>query len=532
MSTPIIVLKEGSSERGEDEVRQHILVAAQVLGGALRPVLGPHGKFKLIMDTFGDVTVTSSGATVLEEVDIEHPVAKILVELAKAMNKEVGDGVTSMVILASELLEQGIALQRQGIHASIVEQSYGESLRKAIEVLEKSAKSFKPTDRKTLFLIAKTAITGSLSRKEREVLAEIAVEAATKAREGTKLDLDRIKLDKKGGEVMFETKLLEGIALDKELVHPAMPKLLKNPKIALIDQSLELRKTEYDGKMKFKDPSMLTRFMDQEQESLKEMVEKIKSSGANVVLCQKGIDDLVQYLLAKDNIQAVRRIKKSDMDKLSLATGAKITTNIDELDESVLGNAKLVEERRVGDEKWVFVNTGAKTKAVNLIFRGANDKIVGEAERMTKKALNALRMAFTDCKVVPGAGATELEIARQLKGLSSKQAGKPALAIEAFLRSMESIPASLASNSGKDPDETLTKLRAIHNSGNPNIGTGELEKDMVDATSAGILEPLSLKRSTLSGAVDTAIALLRIDRITAVAKFKAPPGKENQESGY
>lgn len=532
MSTPVIILKEGSSERDEDEVRQHILVAAQVLNGALRPLLGPHGKFKLIMDTFGDVTVTSSGATVLEEVDIEHPVAKILVELAKAMNKEVGDGVTSMVILASELLEQGIALQRQGVHASIIEEAFGESLRKAIEVLEKNAKSFKPTDRKTLFLIARTAVTGSLSRKERDVLAEIAVEAAMRARDGTKLDLDRIKLDKKGGEVMFETKLLEGIALDKELVHPAMPKLLKKPKIALIDQSLELRKTEYDSKMKFKDPSMLTRFMEQEQESLKEMVERIRISGANVVFCQKGIDDLVQYLLAKEKIQAVRRIKKSDMDKLSLATGAKITTSIDELNESVLGKAELVEERKVGDEKWVFVNTGANTKAVNLIFRGANDKIVGEAERMTKKALNALRVAISDCRVLPGAGATELEIARQLRGLSSKQTGKSALAVEAFIKSLESIPASLASNSGKDPNETLAKLRAAHNAGKANVGTGELEKDTVDAISAGILEPFSLKKSMLSGAVDTAIALLRIDRITAVAKFKAPPGKGSQESGY
>jgi len=526
-SVPILVLKEGTRESAEDEVRNHILASSNVLSGALKPLLGPYGRLKLLMDTFGDVTVTGSGATVLDEVDIEHPVAKIIVEMGKTLNKEIGDGVTSAVILASELIRAGISMVRRGIHPTVVSEGYTRASRTAENVLKKMAKEANVKERKLLFQVARTAMSGSRSEQESSFFAELAVEAALRVVENGNVDLDRIKLDKKSGEVSSETIFLEGVALDKELVHPAMPKSVKDASIALLDLSLEVRKTEFDEKLKFKDPASLTEFLQEEQKELRNMVEKIKGTGASVVLCQKGIDDFVQYLLAKEGIPAVRRIKKSDIEKLALATGGKVITNLEELSPSVLGSAEIVEEKKLGDEKWTFVRGGKKAKVVNLIFRGANDKIVGETERMVKKALNVLRVLVQEPKVVLGAGAVEMEIGKELRKEARGEGGKTSVVLESFADCIEVIPKTLAHNAGWKAEDVVVKLRAAHSAGKRNVGTGDMTSEVTDANKAGLLEPLAVKRASLRSAVETAVSLLRIDRITAAGKFK-PPEKSKE----
>jgi thermosome len=528
---PVIILKEGSSEREEDEVRSFILGASEVINEAVSSMLGPNGKFKLIMDTFGDVTITSSGATALEEVEVEHPAAKVLVDTAKAVNKDVGDGVTSTIILATELVNKANELIQKGIHPSIICEGYEKAFKYAQEALERNAFKINYNERKNLLSVAKTAITSFTSIEDAEYLAELAVEAVTRVLEEGKLDTDRIKIDKKSGGTLRDTIFIEGVALDKEIVHAAMPKLIKNPKIALLDTSLEVRKTEYDEKLKFKDPTMLRSFIRKEQDTMREMVDKIKATGANVVLCQKGIDDFVQYLLSKEGIAAVRRIKKSDMEKLEIATGGKIVTNLDELSQEFLGNAELFEERKLGDEKWVFIISGKKSKSVNIIVRGDNDKIVSEAERSIKKAIKALEAVFEDPRVVSGAGAIEIELARELRDRSTREEGRVQYAIEAFADALERIPANIARNSGKDPEEVLSTLRSEHTKGRTEYGVGALSEELVvNAKELGILDPLKIKKRVLSAATETAVSLLRIDRITAAAKFKPSEGKkEGQE---
>jgi len=524
---PVLVVREGTSDGEEDEVRNHILVSSNVISDALKPLLGPCGRLKLIMDTFGDVTITGSGAAVLEEVDVEHPVAKLIVEMAKTLNKEVGDGVTTSVIISSELIKRGVSLTRQGIHPTVVTEGYLKATATAGRVMEKEAKKINIDDRKTLFQVARTAVGGTRSEKERDLLAELAVEAAMRVVERGKLDLDRVKLDKKSGEVVSDTMFVEGVALDKEFVHPAMPKLISKAKIALLDLSLEIKKTEFDEKLKFKDPAALKGFIDEEQVTLRNMVAKIKESGANVVLCQKGIDDFVQYLLAKEGISAVRRIKKSDMEKITLATGAKLITNLEELTSPVLGRAESVEEKKLGDEKWSFVRAGKSAKVVNIIFRGANDKIVGETERTFKKALNMLRTVIKEPKAVLGGGAIEVEVSREIRSAARKEGGKVSVVMEQFADAVEAIPKTLARNAGWRGEDVEAKLRAAHASGKRSAGTGDMTGEVIDAAKAGLLEPLAMKKAALMTAVETAVSLLRIDRITAASKFKAPAkGKE------
>lgn len=531
---PVIILKEGSTEREEDEVRNYILGASKVINEAVSSMLGPNGKYKLIMDTFGDVTVTSSGAAVLEEVEVEHPAAKVLVETAKAMNKDIGDGVTSAILLATELIIKANELIQNGISPTIVCEGYEKSLRESLNLLEKISFKLDVNSRKDLFNVARTAITGSLGIKDREFLAELSVEAVSRVVDNGKLDIDRIKVDKKAGDTIENSLFVEGVALDKEIVHAAMPKLIRNPKIALLDVSLEVRKTEYDEKLKFKDPSMLREFIREEQNSMKEMVDKIKAAGANVVLCQKGIDDFVQYLLAKEGIAAVRRIKKSDMEKLELATGGRIVTNLDELSPQYLGSAEVFEERKLGDEKWVFVISGKKSKSVNLIVRGDNDKVVSEAERSVKKALKALEALYKDPRVVYGAGAAEVEIARYLRSIASKEQGRVQYAILAFADALEKIPINLARNSGKDPEEALSLVNSIHSEGKVEFGVGAANEDtIVNTRELGILDPLLVKKRIFTSAVETAVALLRVDRITIAAKYKPPEGgKEGEGQEY
>jgi len=528
-TVPVLILREGTSERAEDEVRNHVLIGSKVLAEALKPLLGPYGRLKLIMDTFGDVTITGSGATVLDEVDVEHPVAKIVVEMGKTLNKEVGDGVATSVMVSAELIRRAMSMIDKGIHPTLVTEGYLRASRIAMRALDGVANEVDAKDRRVLLRVAKTAMSGTGSEGEKDLLAELAVEAAMRVTEHGKLDLDRIKLDKKSGEVVSETIFIEGVALDKEFVHPAMPKIVKGAKIALLDLSLEVKKTEFDAKLRFKDPSALKCFIQEVQNSLRDMVNSIRRSGANVVLCQKGIDDFVQYLLAKEGIPAIRRVKKSDVEKIALATGAKTISNLEELSPSTLGRAESVEEKKLGDEKWSFVRGGKKTRVVNIIFRGANDKIVGETERTVKKALNMLRILMQEPKVLPGAGAAEMEVSREVRDAAKGESGKLSLIVESYADAVETIPKTLAHNAGWKAEEVEVKLRAAHSAGKTAMGTGDMKSELTDAKRAGLLEPLGMKKAILLAAVETAVSLLRIDRITAAGKFKPPAkGKEEQ----
>jgi thermosome len=527
------VLKEGSQTRSKENMRNYVMAAAEVMYSALKPCLGPNGRMKILMDTFGDVTISGDGAGILGEVDVEHPVAKVIVESAKAMDKEVGDGVVSMVVLSTKLLLNSRSLLEKGIHPILIVDAFASSLDIAKAKLSELSKRIDPSDRTTLLNVVKTSMSGYINEEFRSLMVNYVVDAALKTVQvvdgRTILDLDRIKIEKKSGGAFSDTLVLDGVVLDKEVVHPAMPKLLNNVKAALLDFSLEVQKTEFDEKLKFKDPRLLQDFINSERSILDGYVQKIKNSGAKVVFCQKGIDDFVQYLLAKEGITAIRRIKKSDMEKLALSTGGKVLSSLDELNEDALGSVRSVEERKVGGEKWVFVEGAEGGKVVSILLRGPDEKSLEEAEKVLKDGLSAAKAVLEEPYVVPGAGAIELEIATAIRKKVSESSGQELLAYQAFADAFEDIPRALAHNAGLDPEDTLAKLVAKHSSGLKTYGVGDYTKPIVDSEKKGIIEPIRIKRSIYSAAVETAVAMLRIDEVIAAAKMKPPKMPEGAE---
>jgi thermosome len=527
------VLKEGSQTRSKENMRNYVMAAAEVVYSALKPCLGPNGRMKILMDTFGDVTISGDGAGILGEVDVEHPVAKVIVESAKAMDKEVGDGVVSMVVLSTKLLLNSRSLLEKGIHPILIVDAFASSLDIAKAKLSELSKRIDPSDRTTLLNVVKTSMSGYINEEFRSLMVNYVVDAALKTVQvvdgRTILDLDRIKIEKKSGGAFSDTLVLDGVVLDKEVVHPAMPKLLNNVKAALLDFSLEVQKTEFDEKLKFKDPRLLQDFINSERSILDGYVQKIKNSGAKVVFCQKGIDDFVQYLLAKEGITAIRRIKKSDMEKLALSTGGKVLSSLDELNEDALGSVRSVEERKVGGEKWVFVEGAEGGKVVSILLRGPDEKSLEEAEKVLKDGLSAAKAVLEEPYVVPGAGAIELEIATAIRKKVSESSGQELLAYQAFADAFEDIPRALAHNAGLDPEDTLAKLVAKHSSGLKTYGVGDYTKPIVDSEKKGIIEPIRIKRSIYSAAVETAVAMLRIDEVIAAAKMKPPKMPEGAE---
>jgi thermosome len=527
------VLKEGSQTRSKENMRSYVMAAAEVIYSALKPCLGPNGRMKILMDTFGDVTISGDGAGILGEVDVEHPVAKVIVESAKAMDKEVGDGVVSMVVLSTKLLLNSRSLLEKGIHPILIVDAFASSLDIAKAKLSELSKRIDPSDRTTLLNVVKTSMSGYINEEFRSLMVNYVVDAALKTVQvvdgRTILDLDRIKIEKKSGGAFSDTLVLDGVVLDKEVVHPAMPKLLNNVKAALLDFSLEVQKTEFDEKLKFKDPRLLQDFINSERSILDGYVQKIKNSGAKVVFCQKGIDDFVQYLLAKEGITAIRRIKKSDMEKLALSTGGKVLSSLDELNEDALGSVRSVEERKVGGEKWVFVEGAEGGKVVSILLRGPDEKSLEEAEKVLKDGLSAAKAVLEEPYVVPGAGAIELEIATAIRKKVSESSGQELLAYQAFADAFEDIPRALAHNAGLDPEDTLAKLVAKHSSGLKTYGVGDYTKPIVDSEKKGIIEPIRIKRSIYSAAVETAVAMLRIDEVIAAAKMKPPKMPEGAE---
>ena len=530
---PVIILKEGTERtRGRDARRANIM-AARIVAEAVRTSLGPKGMDKMLVDSFGDVTITNDGATMLDEMDIQHPAAKMMVEVAKAQDDEVGDGTTTVVVLAGELLGEAEKLIEKDIHPTVVIDGYERAAEKAIEILDEIAIKVDPLDKEYLKKVAMTSMASKLVSGYRDYLADLVVDAVlqiVEEKDGEyEVDLDYVKMEKKHGESVTDTQLIKGLVIDKEVVHPGMPKRIEDAKIALLNCPLEIEKTEFSSKIHIETPEEMKAYLDQEEKLMREMVEKIRAAGANVVFCQKGIDDMVQHFLARAGILAARRIKKSDMEKLARATGARIVTNIDELSPEDLGYADLVEERKVADEKMIFVEGCKNPKAVSILIRGGNERVVDEAERSIKDALNVVRDVIIEPKVLAGGGAPEAELARRLRRFADTLTGKERLAVSAFADAVEAIPVTLAENAGMDPVDTVSELRSRHEAGEVWVGVDVYECKVRDMREIDVYEPLLVKKQVIKSATEAAVMLLKIDDVIAAAKVKPPKGAEKGE---
>ena len=489
---------------------------------------------KMLIDSLGDITISNDGATILDEMDVQHPIAKLMVEIAKAQDDEVGDGTTSTVIIAGELLKEAEKLLDKNIHPTVIVSGYKKALEKAKEVLRRMAIKVDIEDEEMLKKVAMTAMRSKAVAAVREYLAELAVKAvkqiAEKRGEEYVADIDYVQLIKKKGGAFRDTQLVYGVIIDKEVVHPGMPKRVENAKIALIDAPLEVEKTEIDAEIRISSPEQMQAFLEEESRLLREMVEKIKGAGANVVFCQKGIDDLAQYYLAKAGILAVRRVKKSDMEKLARATGAKIVTNIEDISPEALGTAKLVEERKVADEKMVFVEGCPNPRAVTILVRGGAEHVVDEAERAIHDALCVVRNVIREPKIVAGGGAVEIEVALRLKEFAKKLPSKEQLAVTMFAEALESIPSILAQNAGLEPVDVLAELKKKHAEGEKWAGINVFSGKVENMMKLGVIEPASVKKQVFKSATEAAIMILRIDDIIAAAPPKEKKEKEKEKS--
>lgn len=536
---PILVLPEGTLRTLGRTAQQNNIAAAKAVADAVRTTLGPKGMDKMLVDSLGDIVITNDGVTILEEMQIEHPAAKMLVEVAKTQNEEVGDGTTTAAILAGELLKKAEGLLEQNIHTTVITRGYKLAREKALEALEKIAEDIKPEDTEKLIKIAITSMTGKSAERASEHLAKLAVEAVKTVmeRNGSKIEIDKenIKLEKKQGGSSDDTELIRGVLIDKEVVHSGMPKHVKNAKIALLDSSLEIEKTETEAQIQITSPDQLQTFLDQEEKILKNMVEKVASSGCNVLFCQKGIDDIAQHYLSKKGILAARRVKKSDMDKLARATGGKIVSNLSDLDENDLGFAGTVEEKKIVGEQMVFVRECKNPKSVSILLRGGTEHVVDEVERSLEDAIGSLVSALEVGKIVAGGGAPEEAVAKELREFAQSYSGREQLAILAFAEAMEIIPRTLAENAGLDPIDILVEIRSAHENNNYTYGVDVNTGKIVDMKLKGVIEPLKIKTQAIKSAAEATEMILRIDDIISAGKLdkggtpQMPPGGMGEE---
>jgi thermosome len=531
-----MILKEGSQRTTGVDARRSNIQAAKVIAEILATSLGPRGMDKMLIDAFGDVTITGDGATILKEMEVQHPAAKLLIEVAKAQDAEVGDGTTTVVVLAGKLLELGEELLEEGIHPTIVIEGYKKASDLALKVAEEVARPIDLT-KEQLLKVVSSALSSKVVAETRDYLAGLVVEAALQAvemRDGKPyLDLDWIKIEKKKGKSIYETQLVRGIVLDKEVVHPGMPKRVANAKIAILDAPLEIEKPEWTTKISVTSPDQIKAFLDQEAQILKAYVDHLASIGANVVITQKGIDEVAQHFLAKRGIMAIRRVKRSDIEKLARATGAKIITSIKDARPEDLGTAGLVEERKVGEEKMVFVEDIPNPRAVTILVRGGSDRILDEVERSLQDALHVSRDLFREPKIVPGGGAFEVETARKVREYARKLPGKEQLAALKFADALEYIPTILALTAGLDPVDAIAELRRRHDNGELTAGVDVHGGKIADMAALNVWDPLIVKKQVIKSAVEAAIMILRIDDIIAAGapKKEEKKGKKGGEEG-
>lgn len=524
-NTPILILKEGTKrDRGKDAQYNNI-TAARAIADAVRSTLGPRGMDKMLVDSMGDVVITNDGVTILKEIDVDHPAAKMLVEVAKTQDEEAGDGTTSAVILSGELLKKAVDLIDSNIHPTIIAGGYRLAATKAQEVLDGLAIDVDVKDKKTLKLIAETSMISKSVSASRESLADLSVKAVSAVAEQNNkkwsVDMDNIQVVKKTGGSMDDTQFIQGIIVDKEPVHPAMPKKIEKAKLALLDTAIEVQKTEIDAKIEITDPTQMQAFLDEEENMLRKMVATIKASGANAVFCQKGIDDLAQHFLAKEKIFAVRRVKKSDMEKLAKATGATVVTKIEELSSDELGAAALIEVRQLGEEEMTFVTGCKNPKAVSLLLRGGTEHVIDEVERSLDDAMSVVAVAIEDGKIVTGGGSTAIELAMKLREYAASVGGREQIAIDAYASALEVIPTALAENAGLDPIDILINLRKAHKGGKVHAGLNVYTGKIVDMMDQKVIEPIRVSRQAINSATDAAVLILRIDDVIA-AKGMSP----------
>jgi thermosome len=523
---PVLILKEGTTRSRGKEAQRNNIMAARVIGEVLKTTLGPRGMDKMLIDSLGDITITNDGAAILDEIDVEHPAAKMMVEIAKTQDDMVGDGTTTAVVLASELLKKAEELLDQNIHPTILVSGYRKAAQKAIETIGKIAVPVDIEDRKTLLKVALTSMSSKAVGSAKEHLAKISIDAVkqiTEQRGDRKIaDIDNLQLVKKTGKSLLETQLITGIIIDKEIVHPGMPKKRENAKIALLDSALEIEKTEISAEIRIRDPTQMKAFLDQESNMMKKMVDKIKASKADVVFCQKGIDDMVQHFLAKEGIMAARRVKESDMEKLSRATGGRIVSDLDDLNSKDLGQAGVVEERKIADDKMIFVEKCKDPHSVAILIRAGLERMVDEAERAMTDSLSVVSDVIENSKIVAGGGATDVEVAKELRKYATKVGGREQLAIEAFAEAVEIIPRTLAENAGLEPIDIIVALRSAHENADGkykgiNVFTGKIQNSLDN----GIIEPSVVKEQAIKSAAESAAMILRIDDVITA---KAPKG--------
>jgi thermosome len=533
--TPIFVLKEGTKREKGKGAQFNNIAAAKAVADAVRSTLGPRGMDKMLVDSLGDVVITNDGVTILKEIDIEHPAAKMLVEVAKTQDAEAGDGTTTAVILAGELLKKAEDLIESDIHPTVIAAGYRLASEKAHEVLDHGATKVAPADHDTLRKIAVTSMSSKSASGHKEVLADLTVKAVlavAEEQDGKRVvDEDNIQVTKKHGGAVSDTSLVEGVIVDKERVHPGMPEQVKDAKIALVDAALEVKKTEIDAKIEITDPSQLQAFLNEEEAMLKRMVETVKNSGATVLFCQKGVDDLAQHYLAKEGIYAVRRVKKSDMEKLAKATGGRVLTKLDELSKADLGHANLVYEKKIGDDEMTFVTGCKNPKAVSILIRGGTEHVVDEVERSLEDALSVVACAVEDGKAITGSGSTATEISLALRDYANSVGGREQMAIEAFADAVEVVPRTLAENAGLDPIDTLIELRKEHKAGKKHAGINVYNGKVEDAWKNSVIEPIRVGRQAIASATDAAVMILRIDDVIAAKSGGGPGGDKGGPKG-
>ncbi len=534
--TPVLILREGSSRETGRGAQHANIMAASIVAEAVKSALGPKGMDKMLVDSFGDITITSDGRTILDEMDIQHPAAKMMVEVAKTQDDEVGDGTTSSVIIAGELLSQAEDLINKNVHPTIIIDGYRKAAQKALEVLEKIAIKVDPEERVFLKKVAMTSMGSKLVAANREYLAEIATSAilqiSQKNQGNYTVDLDNILVEKKPGESLTETKLIKGLLIDKEIVHSGMPKRVEKAKILLIDTALEIEKTEFDAKINIESPEQMEAFLKQEENMIKDMVEKITSVNAKVVLSQKGIDDLAQHFLTRKNVLAVQRVKESDMKKLAKATGGKVVSNLNEISEDDLGFAELVEERKIGEDKMVFIEGCKNPHAVAILIRGGTKRIVEEAERSIHDALCVVQDVVQEPKIIAGGGSSEMELAKNLRDYAQSLPGREHLAVQKYAEALEIIPTILSENAGIDPINMISELRSYHEKNKVWMGVNVDAGKAADMEQLDVLEPLVVRKQIIKSATEAATMILKIDDVIASGKSKAPPMPPGGPGGY
>jgi thermosome len=516
---PILVLPEGTLRTLGRSAQRNNIAAAKAVADAVRTTLGPKGMDKMLVDNLGDIVITNDGVTILEEMQIEHPAAKMLVEVAKTQNEEVGDGTTTAAVLAGELLKKAEDLLEQNIHPTVITRGYKLAREKALEILESISEKIEPEDTEDLIKIAITSMTGKGSEIASEHIAKIIVEAVKTVMDNKEIDKENIKLEKRQGGSAEDTELIRGVIIDKEVAHPAMPKKVKYAKIALLDASLEIEKTETEAQIQITSPDQLQGFLDQEEKILKDMVDKVALSGCNVMFCQKGIDDIAQHYLAKKGILAARRVKKSDMEKLARATGGRIISNLSDLNESDLGMVGTVDLKKVSGEEMIFVRDCKNPKAVSILIRGGTEHVVDEVERSIEDAIGAVSSALEIGKVVAGGGAPEEAVSKELREFAQGFSGREQLAVLAFAEAMEVIPRTLSENAGLDPIDMLVELRSAHEEGKKTYGIDVYLGKIVDMKAKGVIEPLKIKTQAIKSAAEAAEMILRIDDIISAGKL-------------